>query len=124
MDCKTCHERDTTPVSRGVLETSLARADYANKRQTAIIILLIILFVATNAYWIWYNRQWETVQTIQTVTQDADNGINRFVGGNYYGNEEPTEEAGLIVEDATTETNGTGEEGISDDNDNNDYQGP
>ena len=100
MDCKTCKERDISPISRGVFESVMARKDRTEKRLWIVIIILIVLFVGTNAYWIWYNSQWEIVETRQTVTQTADNGINRFVGGNYYGNETDSEETGLIVEDA------------------------
>ncbi|MBO6094069.1 MAG: hypothetical protein J6P40_10725 [Oscillospiraceae bacterium] len=102
MDCKSCKERDNTTVSRGVFESVLARYDRNAKRLWIVILILIFLFVGTNIYWIWYSSQYEKVETTQTVTQDADNGINRFIGGNYYGSETDWREEGsdLIIEDA------------------------
>lgn len=87
MDCKTCRERDTSTVSRGVFESVMARNDRMAKRLWIVILVLIVLFVGTNIFWIWYSSQFEVVETVQTVSQDAENGINRFIGGNYYGSE-------------------------------------
>ena len=78
----------------------MARNDKINRRDTIIIIILILLFVATNAYWIWRDNQFVDVVTTQTVTQDAENGINRFVGGDYYGNEAEPEDYELVIQDA------------------------
>lgn len=98
MDCKTCRERDASTVSRGVLESVMARNDRMARRLWIIILVLIFLFVGTNVYWIWYESQFEDVITYQQVKQEADNGMNRFVGGNYYGSEGNIPEDGLIVE--------------------------
>ena len=53
-----------------------------------IIIILIILFTATNAGWIYYESQFEDEVTItQDVDATADNSdINlKTIGGDYYG---------------------------------------
>lgn len=51
-----------------------------------IALVLIMLLFGTNTAWILYESQWETVETVtQDVIQSADNGVNRFVGGDYYG---------------------------------------
>ena len=47
------------------------------------MILIIVLLVGTNAAWLYYESQWETVY--QEVTQEADNGANNFVGGDLIG---------------------------------------
>ena len=101
MDCKTCRERDTSTVSRGVFESVMARNDRMAKRLWIVILVLIVLFVGTNIYWIWYSSQFERIETVQTVSQDAENGINRFIGGNYYGSEADwgEEDPGFIIED-------------------------
>lgn len=107
MDCKSCKERDSSTVSRGVFESVLARMDRNAKRLWIVIVILIFLFVGTNIYWIWYNSQWEVVETNQTVTQTADNGMNRFIGGDYYGYEtDSSEETGLIIEGTDTAEDG------------------
>ena len=60
-------------------------AERTIKRLWVLVILLIVLLVATNGAWLWYESQWETVQeTTQTVTQEGS-GANQFVGGDYYG---------------------------------------
>ena len=43
------------------------------KKLYTIIIILIIALVGTNAYWIWYNSQFETVDSIEVVTEVYDN---------------------------------------------------
>lgn len=64
-----------------------AFAERTVKRLWVIIILLIVLLVATNAGWIWYNAQFEdVVTTTQEVEQTTDGGgDNHFTGGDYYG---------------------------------------
>ena len=61
-------------------------AERTIKRLWITIILLVILLFGSNAAWIWYESQMQTVETVtQDVIQKADNGMNRFVGGDYYG---------------------------------------
>jgi len=49
-----------------------AFAERTVKRLWVIIILLIVLLVATNAGWLYYESQFET--QVQEVTQDVDTG--------------------------------------------------
>ena len=47
----------------------------------------MIVLVATNLSWIIYESQFEYYEeTVQEVNQDGS-GINKFVGGDYYGAE-------------------------------------
>lgn len=41
--------------------------------------LLIIMLVGTNAMWIYYEAQWEVVETTE-VTQDNNGGYNNYIG--------------------------------------------
>ena len=78
-------------------EAALERQESANeeahKRQQRTILLLwvlcIILFVSfalSNLAWIIYEHQFEDIVETQEVTQSADgSGINKFVGGDYFG---------------------------------------
>lgn len=71
-----------------VHEGDMARLERTIKRLWILCILLVIMLVATNAGWTYYEAQWEDVvtTTTQEVEQDAgDSGINAFVGGDYYG---------------------------------------
>ena len=55
----------------------------------AVIALLIVLLVGSNVGWLIYESQFETVETWeQEVIQDAENGENHFVGGDYIGEAE------------------------------------
>ena len=55
------------------------------KRLVVVIIILILALIGTNIAWIVYENQFADEITEQTVTQRADDGINRFIGGDYYG---------------------------------------
>lgn len=70
-----------------VHESSLARMERINRRLWIALILVICLFVATNAGWIWYESQWEVVET--EITQENDGGYNNYIGndGDIYNGE-------------------------------------
>lgn len=61
----------------------MARMERQTKRLWIAVLLLIVLMVGTNAAWLYYESQWETVY--QEVSQEADNGTNNFVGGDAIG---------------------------------------
>lgn len=61
-----------------VHESSLARMERINRRLWIALILVICLFVATNAGWIWHESQWEVVET--TVTQTNEGSANNYIG--------------------------------------------
>ena len=48
----------------------MARFERANKRQLAVIIILVVALIASNVAWIWYESQFIEEET--TVTQEAD----------------------------------------------------
>ena len=72
------------------LEAMMARMDRIIKRLWIVILLLIVLLVASNCAWLYYESQHETeTVTTQTVTQHTDTGGNNdFVGGDKVGNPE------------------------------------
>ena len=55
------------------------------KRLWILIIVLVVLLFGSNAAWIVYESQFETVTITQGVEQEAEDGVNHFVGGDYYG---------------------------------------
>ena len=55
-----------------VHESEVARLERTIKRLFILCLVLIFVAVGTNAYWIWYESQFEEVST--TVTQDLDAG--------------------------------------------------
>lgn len=55
-----------------VYESELARLERIIRKQFILIIVALCFLVGTNAYWIWYESQFEDVET--TVTQELDSG--------------------------------------------------
>jgi hypothetical protein len=68
-----------TSIPYIVYEGEMARAERNFKRMWVVVIVLILLLVATNAGWLAYESQFETVETT-TVTQENDNGYNNYIG--------------------------------------------
>lgn len=55
----------------------------------AVVALIIVLLVGSNIGWLIYESQFETTETWeQEVIQDAENGENHFIGGDYIGEAE------------------------------------
>ena len=86
MDCKTCKEnRDY--ISRHVHESDLDRLERINKRWFIAWLITFLLFVGTNAGWIYYESQWQVEQT--EVSQDVNTGEGDAyvagIGDVYYG---------------------------------------
>lgn len=70
-------------------ESAMARAERQNKRLVWVIVLLIVLLVGSNIGWLVYESQFETVESWeQEVVQEADNGENHFIGGDFVGETE------------------------------------
>ncbi len=84
MDCETCKEKRKviaqTPkdVPYIVHEGAVARLERVIKRMWVLVLSLIILLFASNAAWIWYESQFEDVET--TITQENEDGYNNYIG--------------------------------------------
>jgi hypothetical protein len=63
-----------------VYESAMARMERANKRLWIIVIILIAAFIATNAGWIYYESQFQVVETSIEAKQDGG-GVNIVGGG-------------------------------------------
>ena len=62
-------------------ESAMARAERHIKSLVWVIVLLIVLLVGTNAGWLIYQSQFETVEeTTTTITQDNSDGYNNYIG--------------------------------------------
>lgn len=88
-ECKRCAMNDdmtNVVMSSADWQRNEQRHLRREKRFVAIIVLLIILLVGSNIGWLVYESQFEVVEeTNTTVEQDAENGKNNFIGGDYYG---------------------------------------
>ena len=84
MDCETCKEkrRVTAQTPKDVPyiahESAVARLERVIKRLWVLVLLLIILFVASNGAWILWESQYQTIET--TITQENADGYNNYIG--------------------------------------------
>ena len=80
-DCGNCKVKSAqaADVPYIVHEANMARSERTVKRLWATIILLILLLVGSNAAWIWWNNQWETVESWE-ITQENEDGNNNYIG--------------------------------------------
>lgn len=91
MDCETCKDKRKVVVQTPkdvpyiVHEGAVARLERVIKRMWVLVLLLIILFVASNGAWIWYESQFEEIR----IEQDNESGYNNFIGndGDIYNGE-------------------------------------
>ena len=83
MDCETCKEKrkviSQTPkdVPYIVHEGAVARLERVIKRMWVLVLSLIILLVASNGAWIWWEYQYQTIET--TTTQENADGYSGFI---------------------------------------------
>lgn len=82
MACKNCKDNEIIP-EKSQEELAFAFLERMVKRLWITTLILIFMLVGTNAAWLYYESQWETIY--QEVTQEADNGTNNFVGGDVVG---------------------------------------
>ena len=62
-----------------VYESAVARLERMTKRMWILCLVMFISFVASNAFWIWYDKQYEDVVTtteIEATQHDGTNIIN------------------------------------------------
>ena len=84
VNCSNCNNEKTTPeaVPYIVHESAMARAERGAKRLWTVIILLIVLLVGTNGAWLWYESQFEVVETTTIEAEQDGSGVNIVGGGN------------------------------------------
>lgn len=83
-NCETCKKAQTTPESVPYIvhESSMARMERQIKRLWIAVLVLIVMLVGTNGAWLWYNSQFEDVETITEEYQaDASDGGNAIING-------------------------------------------
>ena len=83
MACETCkgkeaHAPESVPYI--VHESSMARMERQIKRLWITVLVLIVMVVATNGAWIWYESQFSDIETTIEAEQDGS-GVNIVSGG-------------------------------------------
>ena len=74
---KSCKEPESVPYI--VHEASMARMERQAKRLWIAVLVLIVMLIGTNAAWLYYESQWETVEKWE-ITQENDGGYNNYIG--------------------------------------------
>lgn len=75
MKCETCTKRpDAVPYM--VHESAMARMERTVRRLWILLIVVIVLFVGSNAAWILYENSFEDI----SITQENEDGYNNFIG--------------------------------------------
>lgn len=84
-NCESCGKRHPEPVPYVVHESDMARLERTIKRLWILLLVLIVLFVGSNGWWIWRESQFEDI----TITQENEDGYNNFIGndGDIYNGE-------------------------------------
>ena len=80
-NCETCKKVQNVAenVPYIVHEASMARMERQIKRLLVVALILIFLLVGTNCAWLYYESQWETVESWE-ITQENDCGYNNYIG--------------------------------------------
>ena len=83
-NCSNCNNEKTAPeaVPYIVHESAMARAERGAKRLWTVIILLTVLLVGTNGVWLWYESQFEVMETTTIEAEQDSSGVNIVGGGN------------------------------------------
>ena len=82
-NCSNCNHENKNPeaVPYIVHESAMARAERSAKRFWVVVIMLIVLLVGTNGAWLWYESQFEVVETTTIEAEQDGSGVNVVGGG-------------------------------------------
>ena len=79
-------------------ESATSRQERTIKRLWILCLVLIVALLGTNAGWLYYEKQFEDVVTVEQdveATSDGDSDLNiNTVGGDYYGGQSESETKG------------------------------
>ena len=80
-DCSNCKNEkvNSKAVQYIVHESAMARAERSAKRLWIVVLVLIVMLVGTNGAWIWYESQFDVVETTEVVQGNSD-GYNNYIG--------------------------------------------
>ena len=79
--CNSCNTNDIAVMPIAEHEKDQNRLMGIIKWLIAVIVILIVLLVGSNAGWLIYEAQFEVVEeTTTTITQDNADGYNNYIG--------------------------------------------
>ena len=68
-------------ISYVAFESVCARFERTIKRLWVLVIILTVLLVGTNCAWLWYESQFQYVETSETYSADATDGGTAIANG-------------------------------------------
>lgn len=71
-------------------ESSQARMERVNRKLWIVILVVIVALVGTNAGWIWWENQWQYVQSSTEVSQELDADGDAIINDGVHINEQST----------------------------------
>lgn len=73
-----------------IIESAMTKQETANKRMFVIILILIFTLIASNLGWIYYESQWQYVDSYSfSAEQEGDNNnVDNITIGDSYGEAE------------------------------------
>ena len=87
--CNNCGtDKKPSSVPYAVLVDFKETAKANSLKWFIVCLVLIVLLVGSNIGWLVYENSFEDVVISQEVEQDAENGENRFIGGDMIGETE------------------------------------
>lgn len=81
-NCGTTAEMTMVSMSSADWQRNEQRHEGEKRRHWILEIILVVLLVASNFGWIYYNSQFEEVEESVVVEQENDNGDNNYIGEN------------------------------------------
>lgn len=86
-NCESCSKRSPEPVPYVVHEADMARQERTIKRLWILLLVMTVLFVGSNGWWIWRESQFS--DEYYEITQENEDGYNNFIGndGDIYNGE-------------------------------------
>lgn len=78
--CNSCNTNDMAVMPIAQHEKDQSRLMGIIKWLIAVIVILIVLLVGSNAGWLWYESQFEVVEETTTITQENAEGYNNYIG--------------------------------------------
>ena len=80
-NCSNCKNENVNSkaIPYIVHESAMARTERSAKRLWIVVLVLIVMLVGTNGAWIWYEAQFDVVETTEVVQENSD-GYNDYIG--------------------------------------------
>lgn len=92
--CNSCNTNDMAVMPIAQHEKDQNRLMGIIKSLIAVIVILIVIFVGSNTFWIWRDSQYEDVVETEEIIVDAeDSGTANYIGndGDIYNGEDNSE---------------------------------